>query len=248
VKNIAMKDAPSIDPAEIAKFSALADEWWDPAGTFAPLHKFNPVRLRFLKDFAARHFKRCGGGRPFQGLTLLDVGCGGGLVAEPMAEAGFAVTGVDASEKNVAAAKAHAGTQNIAVDYRLATAEDLAAAGETFDMVLALEIVEHVADLDGFLAAAAKLVRPGGLMAVASLNKTLKSLALAKVGAEYVLGWLPKGSHDWSRFVPPERVEAMLAGAGLKPLTRQGVAFDPLAWKWVLSGDTAVNYMVVSGR
>lgn len=245
-KNVAMKDAPSIDAAEVEKFAAWADEWWDPAGKFAPLHRFNPVRLRFLADFAARHFRRTPD--DFAGLDLLDVGCGGGLVAEPMAAAGFAVTGIDAAARNVAAAKNHSEKSGLRIDYRAATAEALTAAGARFDMVLALEIVEHVADLDGFLTAAATLVKPGGLLAVASLNKTLKSLALAKIGAEYVLGWLPRGAHDWRRFVPPDRLRTALEKNGLNILTTQGIAFDPVGWRWALSGDVAVNYMVMATR
>lgn len=240
-------DAPSIDPAEIAKFSALADEWWNPNGKFAPLHRFNPVRLRFLQGFARRHFRR-EGAQPFQGLSLLDIGCGGGLASEPMTAAGFAVIGADASDKNIAAARTHAAGAGLTIDYRNETAETLAAAGSRFDMVLALEIVEHVADVAGFLAATAKLVKPGGLLAVASLNKTLESLALAKVGAEYMLGWLPKGSHDWSRFVTPQTLRVKLEDNGLNILTTQGIAFDPLSWRWELSGDTAVNYIVMAGR
>lgn len=239
-----LKDAPSIDPAEVEKFSALAAEWWDPAGKFAPLHRFNPTRLRFIQDTLARHFGRKDGN--FTGLKLLDIGCGGGLVAEPMARTGFAVTGVDASGKNIAAASVHATEGGISIDYRQTTAETLAEAGETFDVVLNLEVIEHVADLKSYIAASAKLVAPGGIMIVASLNKTLKSLALAKIGAEYVLGWLPKGSHDWSRFVSPSTLRDLLGQNGLTMRQLQGVAFDPIAWNWVLSGDTSVNYVAVA--
>jgi 2-polyprenyl-6-hydroxyphenyl methylase / 3-demethylubiquinone-9 3-methyltransferase len=242
-----MKDAPSIDPAEVAKFSAMAAQWWDPNGLFAPLHKFNPLRLRYIQETAARHFKKNGQTR-FDGLTLLDIGCGGGLVAEPMAKLGFAVTGADASEKNILAARVHAAEGNVSIDYKNSTAEDLTAENRTFDVVLNLEVVEHVADLSGYLRACSKLVKPGGLMFVASLNKTLKSLALAKIGVEYVLGWLPRGSHDWSRFVPPETIHALLEENSLKVLTTQGIAFDPLSWDWALSGDVGVNYMVVANR
>jgi 2-polyprenyl-6-hydroxyphenyl methylase / 3-demethylubiquinone-9 3-methyltransferase len=242
-----MTDAPSIDPAEVAKFSALAAEWWDPAGKFAPLHKFNPVRLGFIRDTAGAHFGRQGL-KPFQGLTLLDIGCGGGLLSEPMARMGFGVLGADASEKNVKTAAAHALATGIEIDYRVATAESLADDGRAFDVVLNMEVIEHVADLPGYLGACARLVKPGGLMFVASLNKTLKSLALAKIAAEYVLRWLPPGTHDWNRFVEPRRLQAMLEEAGLKVLKTQGVTFDPLAWNWRLSGDTDVNYMVVAGK
>jgi 2-polyprenyl-6-hydroxyphenyl methylase/3-demethylubiquinone-9 3-methyltransferase len=235
----------TIDEAEVAKFSAMAEEWWDPAGKFAPLHKFNPVRLRFIRDTAAAHFSRSGI-RPFEGLSLLDIGCGGGLLCEPMTRLGFAVTGVDPSEKNIGTAGAHAGS--LPIQYRVAGAEMLAAEGLAFDVVLNMEVVEHVADLRTYLMACAKLVKPGGLMFVATLNKTLKSLALAKIGAEYVLRWLPPGTHDWSRFVAPAELRRLLEGSGLNPLKTQGVAFDPLAWDWRLSNDVDVNYMVVAGR
>ncbi len=242
-----MTDAPSIDPAEVAKFSALAAEWWDPAGKFAPLHRFNPVRLGYIRETAAAHFGRQGL-KPFEGLALLDIGCGGGLLSEPMARLGFTVLGADASEKNVKTAATHAAGAGLAVDYRATTAESLAAEGAAFDVVLNMEVVEHVADLPGYLRACAKLVKPGGLMFVATLNKTLKSLVLAKYGAEYVLRWLPPGSHDWNRFVEPERLQKMLKDSGLSILKTQGVIFDPLAWAWKLSSDTDVNYMVVAGK
>jgi len=236
----------TIDPQEVAKFSAMAAEWWDPAGKFAPLHKFNPVRLQFIRDTAAAHFQRDAGMRPFEGLALLDIGCGGGLLCEPMSRLGFAVTGVDPSEKNIGTAKAHAGSLPIA--YRAASAEQLVDEGLAFDVVLNMEVVEHVADLKVYLTACARLVKPGGMMIVATLNKTLKSLALAKIGAEYVLRWLPPGTHDWNKFVAPAELRRLLEGAGLNPLKTQGVAFDPLRWDWRLSNDTDVNYMVVAGR
>jgi 2-polyprenyl-6-hydroxyphenyl methylase / 3-demethylubiquinone-9 3-methyltransferase len=242
-----MTDAPSIDPAEVAKFSAMAAEWWDPTGKFAPLHKFNPVRLQFIRDTAAGHFRR-EGMKPFEGLSLLDIGCGGGLLSEPMARLGFSVMGVDASEKNIKTATLHAASSGVAVHYRATSAESLVEAGLVFDVVLNMEVVEHVADLAGYLDACAKLVRPGGLMFVATLNKTLKSLALAKIGAEYVLRWLPPGTHDWSRFVEPRRLHAMLEESGLNVLEILGVSFDPLSWSWRLSRDTDVNYMVVAGK
>lgn len=239
----------SIDPSEVAKFSAIAHEWWDPAGKFAPLHKFNPVRLKFIRQTAAAHFGREEKGlTPFEGLSLLDIGCGGGLLAEPMSRLGFAVTGADASEKNVKTAAAHAAETGLTIAYRAETAEMLAEQGQAFDVVLNMEVVEHVADLKAYLGACAKLVKPGGIMVVATLNKTLKSLALGKIAAEYVLGWVPKGTHDWNRFVPPAQLHALLQDTGLKPLKTQGVAFDPLTWDWRLSRDTDVNYMVVAER
>jgi 2-polyprenyl-6-hydroxyphenyl methylase / 3-demethylubiquinone-9 3-methyltransferase len=239
----------SVDTAEVAKFSAMAEEWWDPTGKFAPLHKFNPVRLGFIRDTAATRFERDARSlRPFEGLSLLDIGCGGGLLSEPMARMGFNVLGADASERNVKTAAAHAAATGTEIDYRARTAEDLAAEGLSFDVVLNMEVVEHVADLPSYLAACTELVKPGGLMFVATLNKTLKSLALAKVGAEYVLGWLPRGTHDWSRFVEPARLRAMLEENGFNVLKTQGVAFDLLAWDWRLSSDTDVNYMVVGSK
>jgi 2-polyprenyl-6-hydroxyphenyl methylase/3-demethylubiquinone-9 3-methyltransferase len=244
-----MTETSSIDAAEVAKFSAMADEWWDPSGKFAPLHKFNPVRLGFIRDMAAAHSGRDARSlRPFEGLSLLDIGCGGGLLSEPMARLGFDVLGADASERNVKTASAHAISSGVSIDYRATTAEALAAEGRCFDVVLNMEVVEHVSDLDLYLHACAKLVRPGGLMFVATLNKTLKSLALAKIGAEYILGWLPRGTHDWSRFIEPPKLRAILEDTGLDIKKEQGVAFDPLSWNWKLSSDMDVNYMLVAAR
>ena len=244
-----MTDAASIDPAEVAKFSAIAAEWWDPSGKFAPLHKFNPVRLSFIKAEAVAHFSRDPRAlRPFEGLSLLDIGCGGGLLSEPMARLGFAVTGADASERNIGTAKAHAAQTGLEIDYRASTAEALEAEGLSFDVVLNMEVVEHVADVTAYLDACARLVKPGGITIVATMNKTLKSLALAKIGAEYVLGWLPRGTHDWNRFIPPADLRASLEEAGLSVLKTQGVSFNPLAWDWHLSSDVDVNYMIVAKR
>ena len=239
----------TIDPAEVAKFSAIAAEWWDPTGKFAPLHKFNPVRLGFIRAEAASHFGRDSRSlRPFEGLSLLDIGCGGGLLAEPMARLGFAVTGADASERNIGTAKAHATQSGLNIDYRATTAEALVDEGHSFDVVLNMEVVEHVADVSAYLTACTALVKPGGLTLVATLNKTLKSLALAKIGAEYVLGWLPRGTHDWNRFIPPTELKASLQDSGLTILKTQGVSFNPLSWDWHLSNDVDVNYMVVAKR
>ena len=244
-----MADSASLDPAEVAKFSAIAAEWWDPAGKFAPLHKFNPVRLGFIRSEAAGHFVRDSRSlRPFEGLSLLDIGCGGGLLSEPMARLGFAVTGADASERNIGTASAHAAQSGLPITYRAATAEALVAEGQSFDVVLNMEVVEHVADVTAYLEACARLVKPGGLTFVATLNKTLKSLALAKIGAEYVLGWLPRGTHDWNRFIPPTELKKSLERAGLNILKIQGVSFDPLSWDWKLSSDVDVNYMIVAKR
>jgi 2-polyprenyl-6-hydroxyphenyl methylase/3-demethylubiquinone-9 3-methyltransferase len=239
----------SVDPLEVAKFARLADEWWNPNGPFAPLHKFNPMRLKFIRDVAAEHFSRDVHERqPFAGLDLLDIGCGGGLVSEPMARLGFGVTGCDAAEENVRAAAAHAAAQAVPVDYRCDTVEALASERRQFDIVLAMEVVEHVSDTSAFLASAARLMRPRGLLFVATLNKTLKSLALAKIGAEYVLRWLPRGTHDWNRFIGPERLKAKLEDQNLSVLRVDGMAFDPLTWNWRLTRDTNVNYVVVATR
>ena len=241
--------APSVDPAEVAKFSAMAEEWWDPAGKFAPLHKYNPVRLAFIREAAANHFGRDARlVRPFEGLTLLDVGCGGGLLSEPLSRMGFTTTGIDPSAKNIAIASAHAASAGAPVSYRTATTEALAAEGGTYDVVLDMEVIEHVADIRVHVRSCARLLKPGGLLFVATLNKTLKSFALAKIGAEYVLRWLPPGTHDWNRFVDPKTLCRLLEESGLNPLRTQGVAFDPLAWDWRLSSDLDVNYMVVASR
>jgi 2-polyprenyl-6-hydroxyphenyl methylase / 3-demethylubiquinone-9 3-methyltransferase len=241
---------PSIDPAEVAKFSAMAADWWNPHGKFKPLHRFNPVRLKFIRDTAERHFGLSKGLRtPLDGLRLLDIGCGGGLVSEPMCRLGAAVTGVDASEANIKTALTHATEQGLAIDYRAGTAEGLLAEGQAaFDIVLNLEVVEHVADPAQFLADTARLVKPGGLMIVATLNKTAKALATAVIGAEYILRWLPRGTHDWSKFLDPEDVRAPLIGAGMDIVDTVGVVFQPISGQWKIAGDTSVNYMVVARR
>ncbi|MEO0818076.1 MAG: bifunctional 2-polyprenyl-6-hydroxyphenol methylase/3-demethylubiquinol 3-O-methyltransferase UbiG [Pseudomonadota bacterium] len=241
---------PSIDEAEVAKFTAMAAEWWDPTGKFKPLHKFNPVRLGFIRDTAVAHFGLdATARRPFEGLSLLDIGCGGGLVSEPMARLGARVTGVDASEANIKTAMAHASQTGVEVDYRAGTAEELIAAGEgPFDVVLNLEVVEHVADPAGFLRNTASLVKPGGIMVVATLNRTPKAFALAIVGAEYVLGWLPRGTHEWNKFLKPREIVDSLTDAGMTVRAPQGVTYNPLMDAWRLSNDTGVNYMVVSTR
>jgi 2-polyprenyl-6-hydroxyphenyl methylase/3-demethylubiquinone-9 3-methyltransferase len=236
----------SVDPAEVARFSALAAKWWDAKGEFAPLHKFNPVRLGFIRDQAADHFGRDPKARtPFEGLRLLDIGCGGGLLSEPMSRLGFAVTGADASARNIGTAKAHAEPLGLGIDYRCATAEQLLEEGAgPFDLVLNMEVIEHVADPGQYLRTCSRLVAPGGMMIVATLNRTAKAFALAVVGAEYVLRWLPRGTHDWKKFLKPEELRAFLAA---EPVTVQGpfgVSFDPLADRWSLSADTDVNYIM----
>jgi 2-polyprenyl-6-hydroxyphenyl methylase / 3-demethylubiquinone-9 3-methyltransferase len=240
---------PTVDPEEVRKFAVLAIEWWNPRGKFAPLHKFNPMRLRFVREEAARHFARSAKAlKPFEGLSLLDIGCGGGLLSEPMARMGFAVTGADASNDNVQIARAHAAQSGVNVDYRFTTAEALVAAGASFDVVLNMEVIEHVADPDLYLRSCAALVKPGGLMFVGTLNKTLKALVLGKVAAEYVLGWLPAGSHDWSRFIPPKKLTRMLKDLGLKVTSIKGVSFNVLTWSWRLSSDIDINYLVVAEK
>jgi 2-polyprenyl-6-hydroxyphenyl methylase/3-demethylubiquinone-9 3-methyltransferase len=240
----------SIDPAEVERFSRIAAEWWDPKGKFAPLHKFNPVRLAFIRDQALYRFGRdAKARRPFEGLRLLDIGCGGGLLCEPMTRLGFHVVGVDASERNIGTASAHAIEQGLEIDYRASTAEDLVAAGEpAFDLILNMEVIEHVADPGEFLRSCAQLLAPGGLMIVATLNRTLKAFALAKVGAEYVLRWLPAGTHDWSKFLKPQEIRGFLAQEPLAVDGPYGVVFDPLSGRWSQSHDTDVNYMMTVAR
>jgi 2-polyprenyl-6-hydroxyphenyl methylase / 3-demethylubiquinone-9 3-methyltransferase len=242
--------SPSVDPAEIEKFRRIASEWWSPTGKFAPLHRFNPVRLGWIRERMLQHFGRDGEARqPFAGLRLLDAGCGGGLMSEPLARLGASVVGVDAGDANIKAASLHAEAGGVAVDYRIGTVEGLIGAGEPlFDVVLALEVVEHVNDPARFLADCAALVKPGGLMVVATLNRTARAFALAVVGAEYVLRWLPQGTHDWSKFVTPEESRTALAGAGLMVDTPIGVSFSPLTRVWSISGDTGVNYMMSAIR
>ncbi|NDW07880.1 bifunctional 2-polyprenyl-6-hydroxyphenol methylase/3-demethylubiquinol 3-O-methyltransferase UbiG [Jiella pacifica] len=244
-----MPDATTIDANEVERFSRLAQEWWNPAGKFKPLHKFNPVRLDYVREQMALNFSRdTMQPKPFDGLSVLDIGCGGGLIAEPLARLGASVVGADASETNIEVAKLHASGSGLAIDYRATTAEAIAAGGETFDVVLALEVVEHVADVDLFLSSCAAMVKPGGLLFVATINRTFKALTFAIVGAEYVLGWLPKGTHQYSKLVRPHEIERPLQAAGLSILEETGVVYHPLADEWRLDRDTDVNYMILSRR
>jgi 2-polyprenyl-6-hydroxyphenyl methylase/3-demethylubiquinone-9 3-methyltransferase len=241
--------ATSVDEAEVARFSDLAAEWWDPRGKMAPLHKFNPARLGYIRDHAARHFDRdakridC-----LKDLRILDIGCGGGILSEPLARLGANVVGADPSETNIAAAKAHAIESRVTVDYRATTAEALVEAGERFDLVLAMEVVEHVADVMLFVNRCAEMVKPGGLMVAATINRTLKSFALAIVGAEYVLRWLPPGTHQWDKFVTPNELEIAMEKSHLRVCDERGVIYDLLADRWQLSTDTDVNYMLTAER
>jgi len=241
---------PSIDPDEVAKFSAIAAEWWDPKGKFKPLHRFNPVRLGFIRDTLVRHFGRNSTDRaPLTDLKLLDIGCGGGLVSEPMTRLGADVMGVDASEANIKTAMTHAEEGGLSIDYRAGTAEQLLATHEAaFDVVLNLEVVEHVADPDQFLRDCCKLLKPGGITIVATLNRTPKAFALAIVGAEYVLGWLPRGTHEFSKFLTPKQISQSLSAAGVAADAPQGVSFSPLSAQWKLSNDSDVNYMIVGRK
>lgn len=240
----------SIDPAEIAKFEAMAAEWWDPKGKFRPLHLMNPVRLDYIAAQIAAEFGRDRRDlRPFGGLRVLDIGCGGGLVAEPMARLGASVLGADAAAGNIAVARLHAQQQGLAIDYRATTAEDLAAKGERFDVVLALEIVEHVADPAAFTATCRDLLRPGGLVILSTLNRTVRSFGAAIIGAEWLLRWLPRGTHDWARFITPAELAVMAEGAGLAVVDRRGMVFNPISFGWSLSDrDLSVNYIMTARR
>lgn len=237
----------TIDDAEIEQFSRIAESWWDEKGKFRPLHQMNPVRIGYIRDVAATHFARqTEHTRPFAGLTLADIGCGGGLLCEPMTRLGFAVSGVDASEKNIKVASLHAAQSGMDIHYLATSAEALAAQGETFDVVLALEIIEHVADVDLFMASLAALVKPGGLLFISTLNRTLKSLALAKIGAEYVLRMLPRGTHDWRKFLLPSEIEALASRHALQLHDLCGMTYHPLQSRFSLDAhDLSVNYLMV---
>lgn len=239
----------TIDQSEIDRFSAIAAEWWSPTGKFKPLHKFNPVRLAYIRDQVSARFGRDpNSALPFKGLRFLDIGCGGGLLCEPMARLGAEVVGVDPAEKNIEVAKLHAAQGGLKIDYRATTAEALADAGERFDVVLNMEVVEHVADVDLFISRTAEMVKPGGLMFIATINRTLKAHALAIIGAEYVLGWLPRGTHQYEKLVRPSELETALAPTGMTIADRTGVTYNPLADRWGKSKDMDVNYMLMAER
>lgn len=239
----------TINADELAKFAAMADEWWDPAGKFRPLHKINPVRLGFIRDHALRHFAKDGAQRrPFSGLRVLDIGCGGGLLSEPMARLGAEVVGIDPAERNIMVARLHAERSGLAVDYRATSAEALAAAGEQFDIVLNMEVVEHVDNVPLYMKSCADLVRPGGLQVLSTINRTPRAFALAVVGAEYVLRWLPRGTHDYRKFLTPEEIAVLFERNGLRVIDRAGIVYHPLADEWRRSRDLGVNYMMVAER
>ncbi|MDO6964845.1 bifunctional 2-polyprenyl-6-hydroxyphenol methylase/3-demethylubiquinol 3-O-methyltransferase UbiG [Rhizobium alvei] len=239
----------TIDQSEVDRFSAMAAEWWSPTGKFRPLHKFNPVRLQYIRDHASAHFGRDPKAhRPLEGLRLLDIGCGGGLLSEPMARMGANVLGADASERNIGIASTHAAQTGVPVDYRAVTAEQLAAEGEMFDIVLNMEVVEHVADVPFFIETCASMVKPGGLMFIATINRTFKAAALAIVAAENILRWLPRGTHQYEKLVRPEEIETPLGRAGMQVIERTGVFFNPIQNQWNLSKDMDVNYMLLAKR
>jgi len=238
----------TIDPIEVAKFEAMAAEWWDPQGKFKPLHMLNPCRLDYITRQIAAEFDRdLATPLPFKGLRLLDIGCGGGLLSEPMARLGAEVVGADAAPRNIPVAQLHAAISGLIIDYRHTTAEDLAAAGERFDVVLNMEVVEHVANPQAYLTACQQLLKPGGLMICSTLNRNPKSYVMAIVGAERVMRWLPKGTHDWAKFITPDELYGLIREAGLDPVDRKGMVFNPLTWSWSLSArDLSCNYVTAS--
>ena len=250
VESAHIPPAGTVDPAEVERFSRIADEWWDPRGKFAPLHRLNPVRIGYIRDRAAAHWQRDAlSGRPLDGLSLLDIGCGGGLLSEPMTRLGARVTGVDASARNITVAALHAERQGLSIDYRQGTAEALAGSGAQFDIVMALEIVEHVSDVDLFLRSCGNMVKPGGLLFLSTLNRTAKAWAMAIAGAEYVLGWLPRGTHDWKKFLKPSEAVHGLRDGGIDAQEIVGVVYSPLSRLWSLNkNDLDVNYMLYGIR
>ncbi|BAT57886.1 ubiquinone biosynthesis O-methyltransferase [Variibacter gotjawalensis] len=239
----------TIDAAEVARFQKLAATWWDEAGPMRMLHRLNPVRLGYIRDRCAEHFGRDAKQLDsLKGLRVIDIGCGAGILSEPLARLGADVTGIDPAEENIALAREHAQASGLAIDYRAETAEALADAGEKFDLVLAMEVVEHVADLDLFVAKAAQMVKPGGLMIGATINRTLKSFGLAIVAAEYILRWVPRGTHSWDKFVTPEEFETAMRTGGLAVTHETGVIYNPLGDAWLINRDMDVNYMLTAAR
>ncbi len=241
--------ASTINDEEVKKFSDLAEQWWDPSGQFKPLHKFNPVRLAYIREQVLAHFSLDGTKRfAFEGLKFLDIGCGGGLLCEPMARLGAKVTGADASERNIGIAKVHAEQSGLDIKYLATTSEALAAKGEQFDVVLNMEVVEHVADVPLYLKSCSSLVKPGGLMFIATINRTAKAYALAIIGAEYVLGWLPKGTHSFSKFLTPEEIISIISRHSMSIRDKSGVSYNPLHDQWRKSRDMSVNYMLLAEK
>ncbi|MFG1479854.1 bifunctional 2-polyprenyl-6-hydroxyphenol methylase/3-demethylubiquinol 3-O-methyltransferase UbiG [Xanthobacter sp. V4C-4] len=239
----------TVDPEEVARFDALGAEWWNEKGKMAPLHAMNPARLTFLRSALVRHFGRDEAAlRPLHGLRVLDIGCGGGLLSEPLSRMGAQVTGVDPAPGNIEVARAHGRAAGLDIEYLPSTAEELAARGARFNAVVALEVVEHVADVALFVRTAGQLVDEGGVLVLSTLNRTAKSFALAIVGAEYVLRWLPPGTHTWEKFITPDELEATLAAAGYTPTQKIGLAYNPLTREFKLSPDLGVNYFVVATR
>ena len=238
----------TIDPAEVAKFEAMAAEWWDTKGKFRPLHLMNPCRLDYITTQISAEFGRdLIAPTPFAGLRLLDIGCGGGLLSEPMARLGATVVGADAAPRNIPVAQIHARQSGLEIDYRHTTAEALADAGEQFDVVLNMEVIEHVADPAAYLIACQRLLKPGGLMICSTLNRNPKSWLMAIVGAEHIMRWLPKGTHDWNKFITPDELQALIEQAGLTQVDRKGMVFNPIGWSWSLSSrDLSVNYVTAS--
>ena len=240
----------TVDAGEIAKFEAMAAEWWDPTGKFKPLHMMNPVRLDYITSQIAAEFGRdLKADKPFEGLRILDIGCGGGLLSEPMARLGADVVGADAAPRNIPVAQIHAEQSGLKIDYRHTTAEAMAEAGEQFDIVLNMEVVEHVADPLAYLTACQQLLKPNGLMLCSTINRNPKSFAMAIVGAEYVMRWLPKGTHEWSKFITPDELFELISNAGLTPVDRKGYVFNPITWVWSISDrDLTVNYVTASTK
>ena len=238
----------TIDPAEVAKFEAMAAEWWDPNGKFKPLHMLNPCRLDYITSQIAAEFNRdLTAPEPFNGLRILDIGCGGGLLSEPMARLGADVVGADAAARNIPVAQVHAEQAGLTIDYRHTTAEAMAEAGEQFDAVLNMEVVEHVADPQAYLNACQALLKPGGIHICSTINRNAKSFAMAIIGAEYVMRWLPKGTHEWNKFITPDELYDLMKKAGLEPVDRKGFVFNPVLWSWSLSPkDLSVNYVTAS--